>query len=74
MGYENVVGYLEGGLETWKAAGKPLEQFKAIEPEEFAKKYKAGEKLKIVDVRKKNDWDARHFDGAHHLELSVMEK
>ncbi|WOC52307.1 hypothetical protein BPO_1660 [Bergeyella porcorum] len=36
VGFDNVIGYLDGGFETWKNAGKEIDEIKRISPEEFA--------------------------------------
>ena len=41
VGYDNTLGYLEGGIEAWKAAGKDIETLESISAEEFAKRVKS---------------------------------
>jgi len=54
VGYENVIGYLEGGVETWTKAGNELEAWKNIDPAEFKKILH--EKPHILDIRNKGEW------------------
>jgi len=37
VGFDNVIGYLEGGFEAWKAAGKEVDSFESISAEDIAK-------------------------------------
>ncbi|MGI5402924.1 MBL fold metallo-hydrolase [Streptomyces sp. CA-135486] len=36
IGYENVAGYLAGGIDAWQAAGRPLRSFRAADVAELA--------------------------------------
>jgi glyoxylase-like metal-dependent hydrolase (beta-lactamase superfamily II)/rhodanese-related sulfurtransferase len=67
VGFDNVIGYLDGGFETWKNAGKETASIETISAEEFAKKHK---ELPVVDVRKDGEFEAEHVDGAYHRALS----
>ncbi|HFI4796874.1 TPA: MBL fold metallo-hydrolase, partial [Elizabethkingia anophelis] len=39
VGFDNVVGYLKGGLSAWQSAGKETDSVERITPEEFAQRY-----------------------------------
>ncbi len=39
VGYDNVLGYLKGGLEAWKMAGKEVDDINSITANEFADIY-----------------------------------
>ncbi len=71
VGYDNVLGYLKGGIAAWKAAGKETDTIESIPAEEFAKRFKAG-KLRVVDVRKDGEYEAEHVDGAWHASLQYI--
>lgn len=63
VGFDNVIGYLDGGFEAWKAAGKEIDSFDSISAEDLAKIQK-DESCKIIDVRKPGEYSAEHIDGA----------
>lgn len=63
VGYDNSVGYLVGGMETWKAAGEEVKSIPSISPEEFDTRFAQGEK-NVIDVRKPGEYNARHVEGA----------
>lgn len=63
VGYDHSVGYLKGGLETWKNAGETVLSVPSISPEEFNSRFNAGER-NVVDVRKPGEYNARHVEGA----------
>ena len=48
VGYENVRGYLAGGINAWRTAGKKVEITNSLNADEFAKNYKTDN---IIDVQ-----------------------
>ena len=71
VGYDNVFGYLKGGMEAWKAAGKEVDTLESISAEEFAHRVNAGP-LQVFDVRKQSEWDAGHLEHAHLVSLQFL--
>ena len=72
VGYENVAGYLEGGLDVWREAGKPVDTISSISAGEFAELYN-NEKVMVLDVRRANEYDVAHVDGARNIPLRDLE-
>jgi hydroxyacylglutathione hydrolase len=70
VGYENVTGYLEGGIASWKAAGMPVDTIESIDPEAFAAEIKDGNTSVILDVRRPGEFGNGHVKDALHLCLS----
>jgi len=70
VGYENVLGYLEGGFDTWVKAGNPVESWKFIEAEELKKKLE--EKPHILDIRNRHEWETGVIDGAILLNMNEI--
>lgn len=62
VGYDNTLGYLEGGIQTWKDAGKDIETLDSISAKELAKRVKKHE-LHILDVRKEGEFQSMHLEG-----------
>ncbi len=71
VGYDNVFGYLKGGIDAWKTAGLDVDTVESISAEEFAKRFGAN-KLRVVDVRKDGEYEAEHVDGAWHASLQFI--
>lgn len=68
VGYDNTLGYLKGGLDAWKSAGKEtdhIEQVTATFLEEHAD-------LSIVDVRKPGEYEAEHLTSAESKPLDFI--
>lgn len=59
VGYDNCLGYLKGGIEAWKNAGKETANIRSISAEEFASKISSG--ITILDVRKPGEYDNQHI-------------
>ncbi|GAB2649610.1 MBL fold metallo-hydrolase [Emticicia sediminis] len=73
VGYDNIVGYLAGGIEAWKAAGKEVDTIESISAEDFAKKYTENEgKLLVKDVRKETEYRAEHIEEAECVSLAYL--
>lgn len=70
VGFDNVLGYLKGGFEAWKNAGKEIDGVKRISPEQFAEAY--NENSKIIDVRKISEYSAEHIDNAYSRPLDTI--
>jgi len=71
VGYDNTLGYLEGGIEAWKAAGKDVETLESISAETFAEKAKTNN-LNILDVRKDGEYTSSHLEDAQHFALDFI--
>lgn len=71
VGYTHVLGYVEGGFEAWKAAGKPVDTLESIPATELENRL-ANSDLKVVDVRKPSEWEAEHLEGAYNLPLDFI--
>lgn len=70
VGYDNCLGYIDGGIEAWKQAGKETDNLESIPAEEFAQRLNKGS-LNILDVRKPGEYDSQHLKGvsSHPLDF-----
>jgi len=71
VGFDNIVGHLKGGFETWQNAGQEVDKVNRITAETFATKVKIGEN-KVVDVRKNSEYCAEHVDEAYSRPLAEI--
>jgi len=71
VGFDNIIGHLEGGFEAWKKAGKEIDTINRISAEAFAKEIKIGES-KIIDVRKESEYAAEHIEEAFSKPLAYI--
>ena len=71
VGFDQVLGCLNGGFETWKASGKEVDTVHRITPDEFAAKFEAGKSM-VIDVRKESEYEAEHVEDAYSKPLSYI--
>lgn len=71
VGFDNVLGYLKGGIEAWKTAGKETDQVDRISAEEFKERLKVGESV-VYDVRKESEYEAEHVEEAYSRPLASI--
>ncbi|PUB35856.1 glyoxylase-like metal-dependent hydrolase (beta-lactamase superfamily II) [Elizabethkingia sp. YR214] len=70
VGFDNVLGYLKGGVPVWQSAGKETDSVDRITPEEFAQRYT--EDAKVIDVRKEGEYAAEHIADAFSRPLAYI--
>lgn len=71
VGFDQVLGHLEGGFAAWKQAGKEIDTINRITPEQFAQEVKITEDL-IIDVRKETEYEAEHIQDAYNKPLAFI--
>lgn len=72
VGYDNCVGYLEGGFDAWQQAGREVDTIESISAQELAKRQQQQPALTIVDVRKPDEFSAEHIVGANNFPLDTL--
>ncbi len=65
IGYDAVGGYLQGGVDAWLEAGRPLRSYPVASIDELATAVEEG--ARVLDVRQRAEWDAGHLQGSTHL-------
>jgi glyoxylase-like metal-dependent hydrolase (beta-lactamase superfamily II)/rhodanese-related sulfurtransferase len=71
VGFDNVVGHLQGSFAAWLGAGKAADVVDRISAEQFAKEVKIGED-KIIDIRKDTEYAGEHVDEAFNWPLAFI--
>jgi len=64
IGYDDVLGYLEGGIEAW-ARNYPVESVQTISVQNLRERLN---EVTLVDVRRLSEWEEGHIPGAIHFE------
>lgn len=70
VGFDNTFGYLQGGVEAWKKAGKPCQSITSITAKAFET---VARKAKVFDVRKPSEYKSQHMVNAVNTPLSDLE-
>ncbi|MGC3947474.1 MAG: MBL fold metallo-hydrolase [Chryseolinea sp.] len=65
VGYENVAGYLEGGVQGYD---QKLDTVHSVNESGVIPEIESG--ATVLDVRKQNEWNTSHLEGASFLPLS----
>ena len=71
VGYDQVIGYLKGGFQSWKQSGKEFETVQRITPEEFEIDYKSKNPF-VIDVRRPAEYEAGHLKNAVNIPLDFI--
>jgi glyoxylase-like metal-dependent hydrolase (beta-lactamase superfamily II)/rhodanese-related sulfurtransferase len=71
VGYDNTLGYLKGGIEAWKQAGKETDSIESISAEEFANRLESAS-IHVVDVRKPSEYASEHVENATNHPLDFI--
>lgn len=71
VGYDFTIGYLKGGINAWKAAGKEIDQIESISAAEVAKRVAKGEGT-ILDVRKNSEYLSEHVVDVENAPLDFI--
>jgi hydroxyacylglutathione hydrolase len=65
VGYDNTLGYLKGGFETWKKSSLAVDTIDCITPKELEIKISGKpQTLNILDVRRPTEYEAEHLENA----------
>ena len=68
VGYDNCIGFLDGGFDAWKNSGKEADTLSQVTAEEL----KGIEGATVVDVRKSGEYLSEHLIDAIHVELDYI--
>jgi hydroxyacylglutathione hydrolase len=72
VGYDNTLGYLRGGIHSWKAAGHKVDKIGSISATEFANRLKEGTMEAALDVRKESEYLSEHVIGVENFPLDYI--
>jgi hydroxyacylglutathione hydrolase len=72
VGYDFTIGYLDGGFDAWKSAGKEIDTINRISAEKF--EIELANKTMVIDVRKKSEFDSEHVLDAVNIPLNAINK
>ena len=70
VGYDNTIGYLNGGFESWKQSNKDIATVNSVLAEELELKIK--ENALVFDVRKPGEYLAEHIENVPSTPLDFL--
>ena len=71
VGFDKVLGYLEGGVQAWQSSGKDTDAISAVEASQFARLRNA-ENLHVIDVRKPGEHLSERVLDAESMPLADL--
>lgn len=72
VGYDNTLGYLKGGFQAWKNAGKETDSITSISADELAQALKEGKVNNLLDARRPSEFEAEHAEVATNFPLDYI--
>jgi hydroxyacylglutathione hydrolase len=72
IGYEAVVGFLQGGIAVWVEAGRPVRSYPVASIDEAAEVVGEG-RARVLDVRQRTEWEEGHLEGSTHMFVGDVE-
>ena len=73
VGFDNSLGYLKGGMKTWRMEGKSTANVNVIDSVVF-KKLTKDEKLKVFDLRKSDEYSSGYIQNAQNIPLDFIKQ
>lgn len=67
IGYERLIGELDGGFEAWQEAGQPVSHVELVDPGDLGERPGP-----VLDVRQASETAAGHLPGALLVELGTL--
>lgn len=71
VGFDNTLGYLEGGFEAWKAAAKDYDTVSSVSAATFKAQLEE-DNTAVFDVRKPGEFASEHVENAHSTPLDFL--
>ena len=71
VGFDNVIGHLKGGFDSWKAANKEIDNVNRITASQFAKEVNVKADT-VIDVRRESEYRAEHVEESYNKPLDQI--
>ncbi|CAL2088948.1 MBL fold metallo-hydrolase [Tenacibaculum sp. 190524A05c] len=70
VGFDNVIGYLEGGFKSWKNSGKTIDTLQSVSAEDL--EVEIGKNAIVFDVRKPGEYENEHIKDVKNTPLDYL--
>ncbi len=70
IGFDNTLGYLQGGIAAWKADGRETDTIKSVSADAYFSN--RTDTTEVVDVRKESEFEGGHLQKAQNLPLNKL--
>ncbi len=72
VGYDNAIGFLDGGIDAWFKAGNDIDSIPTVTVAEFAAIESTNPEINILDVRKQSEYNSEHIINAINTPLDYI--
>jgi glyoxylase-like metal-dependent hydrolase (beta-lactamase superfamily II)/rhodanese-related sulfurtransferase len=72
VGFDNAIGYLAGGFEAWKNAGKEMDTIESVTVDQLPSALETVDNSVILDVRKNSEYNSEHVLDAENACLDYV--
>lgn len=73
LGYDNIAGYLKGGISAWYDSGCMVEHLGLSTVHELKQKLDSHEDILVLDVRDDTEWREGHIKDALHIYVGQLQ-
>ena len=70
VGFDKTLGFLQGGIDAWKEAGKEIDTLESVTAETLKEKMESN--VPIIDVRNEGEYNNAHIPEASHAPLGFL--
>jgi hydroxyacylglutathione hydrolase len=71
VGYDHTIGFLSGGFDSWKNAGKLVKTIRSVTAEVLMDELKDSQNV-LIDVRKQSEYQTEHVEGIANIPLDYL--
>ena len=71
VGYDNSIGFLKGGFQSWKLRNEEIDTLEEIEAEDVPDRFRTAE-MNLLDMRKESEFKGQHVKGAENFPLDFI--
>jgi hydroxyacylglutathione hydrolase len=72
VGYDHTLGYLKGGIDAWKNAGKETDSIVSVNTEKLSKALHENPDAVLLDGRRASEYGSEHIVNAGNLPLYYL--
>jgi rhodanese-related sulfurtransferase len=69
VGYDNCIGFLDGGMNSWIKSGNPVEKIESKTPSEIQDTIS---EIELIDVRRPGEYNSEHIEGIDNIPLDTI--